>query len=390
MKTQSGKPSIWSTGFAMFAMFFGAGNIVFPLALGQVSMDQNFWGVLGMSLTAVVVPIMGLMAMLLFDGDYNKFFERVGKIPGFIMISIILAVIGPFAGVPRCVTISYATLAPFLESVPGMNLITFSALNILLIFFLTVSPGKILDVIGKFLTPILLISLGVIIFKGIFGIPHPDHSALTPWETFSTGFLSGYNTMDLLATFFFSSVVLLCLKDDKEKSTSETRRKIMKVAGIGGLVAASLLTIIYVSFSYLAAAYSSTLGGVPGHEMLGTLARQLLGPYAGLIVAITVFFACLTTEIALAAVASRFLSDVIPKKKLPYIAALGIVLFISFLVSTLNFNGIAAFLTPILELCYPALIVLGILNIMHKMWRFRPVKLFFYGTLLATVALKFF
>ena len=246
------------------------------------------------------------------------------------------------------------------------------------------------NVIGKFLTPVLLVSLALIICKGIFGIPHADHSDLTRWETFSTGFLSGYNTMDLLATFFFSSVVLLCLKDKKEKPTPASRRKLMKVAGIGGLIAASLLTVIYVSFSYLAAAYASKLGGVEGHEMLGTLARQLLGPYAGLIVAVTVFFACLTTEIALAAVASRFLSETVTRNKMPYAAALGAILFVSFLVSTLNFNGIASFLTPILQLCYPALIVLGVVNILHKLWKFQPVKLFFYGTLLATLAIKFF
>ena len=390
MKTRTGKPSIWSTGFAMFAMFFGAGNVVFPLTLGQLSMDQNLWGIIGMTLTAVLVPLMGTMAMLLYDGDYNKFFEKVGKIPGFLLVAAILAVIGPFGGVPRCITISYATLAPFLSHVPGINLVTFSALNVALIFLLSVRPGKILNVIGKFLTPVLLVSLALIICKGIFGIPHADHSDLTRWETFSTGFLSGYNTMDLLATFFFSSVVLLCLKDKKEKPTPASRRKLMKVAGIGGLIAASLLTVIYVSFSYLAAAYASKLGGVEGHEMLGTLARQLLGPYAGLIVAVTVFFACLTTEIALAAVASRFLSETVTRNKMPYAAALGAILFVSFLVSTLNFNGIASFLTPILQLCYPALIVLGVVNILHKLWKFQPVKLFFYGTLLATLAIKFF
>ncbi|MCH9611132.1 MAG: Branched-chain amino acid transport system 2 carrier protein [Chlamydiales bacterium] len=387
MKTQSGKPSILATGLAMFAMFFGAGNVVFPLALGQVSMDQNFWGIIGMTLTAVLVPLMGTMAMLLFDGDYNKFFQRVGKLPGFFLVALILAVIGPFGGVPRCITISYATLAPFLGGIPGVNLVTFSALNAILIFIFTVRPGKILNVIGKFLTPVLLLSLAVIVFKGIFGIPHAGESGLTRWETFSTGFLSGYNTMDLLATFFFSSVVLLCLRDGVKDGN---KTKLMKVAGIGGLIAASLLTAIYVSFSYLAAAYSAKLGGVQGHEMLGALARQLLGPYAGLIVAITVFFACLTTEIALAAVASRFLSENVTRNRLPYAAALGAVLFVSFLVSTLNFTGIAAFLTPILQLCYPALIALALVNIVYKVWRFQPVKLIFYGTLLATLAVKLF
>ena len=195
--------------------------------------------------------------------------------------------------------------------------------------------------------------------------------------------------MDLLATFFFSSVVLLCLKNPKEpKETPDVRRKIMKVAGIGGLIAASLLTAIYVSFSYLAAAYSTQLGGVQGHELLGALAHQLLGPYAGLLVGVTVFFACLTTEIALAAVVGKFLSETVCRNKVSYPWALGGVLAVSFFISILNFTGIAVFVTPILQLFYPALIVLALVNLLHKMYDFKPVKLFFYGTLLLTLALK--
>lgn len=386
-----GKVSIWSTGLAIFAMFFGAGNVVFPLALGQFTLDKNLWGILGMVVTAVFVPLMGLFAMLLFDGNYNHFFRRVGKVPGFLIVTLILALIGPFAGIPRCITISYATLSAFkIGSIPFMNLVTFSLLNVFLIFFFTIRPNKVLNLIGKVLTPILLISLGAIVIRGIFGIPHADHSLLTRWETFSKGFFEGYNTMDLLATFFFSSVVLLCLRNSKEKETPEQKRRLIKAVGIGSLIAAFLLMMIYVSFSYLAASYSDKLGGTQGHELLGALAHQLLGPYAGLFVGVAVFFACLTTEIALAVVVSRFLSETIFKGKLPYPAALGSMLFISFLISTLNFTGIASFITPILQICYPALIVLAIVNILHKMFAFRPVKLFFYGTLLATLMLKLF
>ncbi|MCP5469545.1 MAG: branched-chain amino acid transport system II carrier protein [Chlamydiales bacterium] len=391
MKTKEGRPSIWSTGLAMFAMFFGAGNVVFPLTLGQSALDKNFWGILGMAVTAVIVPLAGLFAMLLYGGNYNEFFKKVGRVPGFILIALIVALIGPFAGVPRCITISFATFSAF-GHVPGINLITFSLINAALIFLFTIKPSRVLNLIGKYLTPVLLLSLGAIVVRGLFGMPHADHALLTRWETFSKGFLEGYNSMDLLATFFFSSVVLLCLRNPKQKGeeTTDQRRKMMKVAGIGGLISSVLLMSIYVSFSYLAASYSTSLGGVQGHEMLGALANRLLGPYAGLFVGVAVFFACLTTEIALAVVASRFISETVSRGKISYPVALGGVLFVSFLVSTLNFTGIATMLTPVLQLCYPALIVLAVANILHKTFAFKPVKLAFYGTLLATLMLKFF
>ncbi|MFN0065124.1 MAG: branched-chain amino acid transport system II carrier protein [Chlamydiales bacterium] len=391
MQSQEGKASVWSTGLAMFAMFFGAGNIVFPLTLGQFTQDNNLWGVLGLLLTAVVVPLVGLFVMLLFEGSYTNFFKRIGKVPGFILVLIILAVIGPFAGVPRCVTISYSTLSVFkIGQLPGVNLVTFSLLNCLLIYIFSIRPTKILSVIGNILTPILLASLSVIILKGIFGFPHADPSLHTKWESFSRGFLEGYNTMDLLATFFFSSVVLLCLRSTKEKPTPEQKRHFLRVAGLGGLIAALLLISIYVSFCYLAAGYSSHLVGVPGHELLGVLAFQLLGPYAGLFVGIAVFFACLTTEIALATIFARFLSESIFQGKISYRTALLGTLAISLLVSTLRFDGIAAFLSPILQLCYPALIILCILNLLHKAFDFKPVKLIFYGAIAVTLLQKLF
>src|SRR5262245_48888774 len=105
------KSSVWSTGLAMFSMFFGAGNIVFPLALGQFTQDKTFFGISGLLLTAVLVPLMGLIAMLLFEGDYRTFFQRIGKLPGFFLAVLILGLIGPFGAVPRCITMSFSTLS---------------------------------------------------------------------------------------------------------------------------------------------------------------------------------------------------------------------------------------------------------------------------------------
>lgn len=389
METSDRKSSVWSTGLAMFAMFFGAGNIVFPLALGQFTQDKNIFGILGLVITAVLVPLIGLLAMLLFEGDYTSFFKRIGKFPGFLVTVLILGVIGPLGGIPRCITISYSTLDAFgLGTIKGVNLPVFSLVSCLLIYLFTFRPNKILGLLGYVLTPILLISLAMIVFKGLFLMPAADPSDYTGWQTFSQGLLDGYNTMDLLAAFFFSSVVLFGLRKGgaaRPDVPFQDNRRILTVAVTGSLIAAVLLAGVYVSFSYLAAGYSDTLKEVSSDHLLGTLAYTLLGPYAGMIAGVVVSFACLTTEIALTAVFAQFLRKTLLKDKISYPLSLMITLLTAFLVSTLHFEGISAFLIPLLQVCYPALIILSLLNILHKTYGFKPVKSIFYGTLCATL-----
>ncbi|MCC5832740.1 MAG: branched-chain amino acid transport system II carrier protein [Chlamydiales bacterium] len=391
--TDRNKASIWSTGLAMFAMFFGAGNIVFPLALGQFTQDKNLFGVAGLIITAVFVPLIGLLSMLLYNGDYVAFFRRIGKVPGFLVAVMILGLIGPFGGIPRCITISYSTLeACGLGGLPGLNLTTFSLASCLVIFFFTFRQNKILSLLGYVLTPILLLSLAVIVVKGFILMPYPEPSSFSGWETFSKGLFDGYNTMDLLAAFFFSSVVLLCLRKGhvaKDIPVAANRR-LLTVAFYGSLIAAALLAAVYLSFSFLAAGFSADLTSVPNHQMLGALAYKLLGPYAGMIASVAVSFACLTTEIALTAVFAEYLHETLFKEKVSFRISLLATLGLSFLVSTLRFEGITSFLVPILQVFYPALIVLCVLNVLYKLYGFQPVKRIFYGAAAATLALQLF
>lgn len=383
------RASIWSTGLAMFSMFFGAGNIVFPLALGQFTQDKNFFGVSGLIITAVIVPLLGLLAMLLYNGDYIAFFKRIGTVPGFLVALLILGLIGPFGGIPRCITISYSTLSAFgFESFP---LSIFSLISIVVIFLFTYRPNKILTLLGYLLTPLLLLSLALIVGIGFFQMPGLASSSHTSWEAFSQGILDGYNTMDLLAAFFFSSVVLLCLRRGhvaKDVPLRENRR-LLWIAFAGSLIAAVLLAAVYLAFSFLAAGYSSYLIETPNHQLLGALAYKILGPYAGMIASAAVLFACLTTEIALTVVFAEFLHETIFKEKVSYTFSLGLTLGIAFLISTLHFEGISAFLAPLLQIFYPALIVLCVLNVMHKIYGFQPVKSIFYGTAALTGLLQF-
>ncbi len=367
----SQKSHTLTTGLAMFSMLFGAGNIVFALAIGQYAQDKNLYAIIGLLITAVGVPFLGLVAMTLFNGDYRSFFDRIGKVPGFFVASIILGLIGPFGAIPRCLALSYATSKPYL---PEMSLPFFSVLACLFIFVLTYKRTSILNLLGYFLTPLKLGSLLFIIVNGFLFSPEIPAAAHDELAVFIKGLTDGYQTMDLLGAFFFCSVVLDCLRKNIDVSNPANYKRMIVVTLKASCIGAALLATIYIGFSYVAAAYSSSLMDVQPEELISNIAIQVLGPYAGLIVSFTVTMACLTTAVALTTVFAEFIHKDLTKAKLSYPLALLATLAITFAISTLNFTGIVALLEPILVLCYPALIVLCLVNILFKLYQFKPVK----------------
>ena len=367
------KSTIITTGLAMFSMFFGAGNVVFPLALGQFAQDKNFFAILGMLITAVGVPMLGLVATTLFNGDYKQFFDRIGKIPGFLTATVIMGLLGPFGAIPRCVALSYSTMQMYL---PGISLPMFSFLACLVIWLFTYNRSKIIDILGFYLTPLLLISLGIMIVKGFMNAQQPAAAAYERMEIFLKGLREGYQTMDLLAAFFFSSVVIECLKQaSDDPHEPKDYKNLVSVTLKASCIGALLLSIVYIGFSYIASFYSTALKGISSDTLISVIAVEILGPQAAFIASIIVALACLTTAIALAVVFAEFIHKDISMQRVSYERALVGTLIITFFISTLNFTGIVKFLAPILEIVYPALIAISLLNIMYKLFNFEPIKL---------------
>lgn len=361
-----------TTGFAIFSMLFGAGNIVFALAIGQYAQDKNLFAIIGLLITAVGVPLLGLIAMTLYNGDYKSFFDRMGKTPGFIMAALILGLIGPFGALPRCIALSYSTSKMYLPEIP---IWTFSIVCCLFIFLCTFRRTSIVNIIGYVLTPLKLGSLAFIIVMGFIFSPITPETAHTELSVFFKGLKDGYLTMDLLATFFFCSIVIDCLRKNIDVSDPTNYKTLMVTTLKASCIGAGLLALIYIGFSYVAAAYSNTLLSVRPEDLITHIAIQVLGPYAGFVVSFTVTLACLTTAIALTTVFAEFIHKDLSKGKVSYTMALVITLSIAFAISTLNFTGILKLLAPILELCYPALIVLCLVNMLHKLYEFKPVKI---------------
>ena len=344
-------------------MFFGAGNVIFPLVIGQAAGDKTSCAIAGLLITAVGVPFLGLLAILLFKGNYEKFFSRLGKVPGFVLASFIMLLIGPLGGLPRCIALSYSTVK---LSWPLVPFTLFSLTACLIIFFCTWKKSRVVAVLGKYLTPLLLLGLFVIVMAGLLTAEHLPPSDWTAGHAFKHGLVEGYNTMDLLAAFFFSSIIIKSLlsetnsTDDKEIFTLA-----LKASGIG----AGLLALVYIGFSFVAGFHTEGLVLEGQGELLGALTLKLLGPYAGLVASITIALACLTTAIALAAVFAEFLQRAVSQGKLSYAQSLFITLVISFGISALEFNGIVAFLSPMLQVIYPALIIYTVAIIIWKLGR---------------------
>lgn len=363
------KSETLAIGLAMFSMFFGAGNVIFPLAVGQYAGDKSFIAMAGLIISAVMIPFAGMIAMILFNGDYKRFFGRLGWTPGFLLALMIMTLLGPLGSTPRCIALSYSTLKLLF---PSLSSILFSLGACLFILLFTIRKNRWMSLLGYVLTPMLLTALAIIIVKGLMSTPDIQEVAYSDWSIFLHGFQEGYKTMDLLASFFFSSAILVGLKKEKGEGTDNSTTKQALYASVIG---ATLLAITYVGFSLVASYHSNYLGISEQEDLLGAITLRIIGPSAGLLVCITVVLACLTTAIALSSVFAEFLQNGVFNGKVSYEVALVGSLIVTFFVSTFEFSGISAFLTPILQICYPGLIVLTFINIAYSLKKVQPVRI---------------
>lgn len=277
---------------------------------------------------------------------------------------------GPFGVLARCIVVAHGA---FHLLAPVVPLWLFSLVSCGIIFLLTIYKNKIVSILGSILTPLLLASLAAI---AIFGLYQTSLPVETPGHTLSTlklGFLQGYQTMDLLAAFFFSVFVLQHLK--AQKVVTNNPAAALPIFFKSALIGAGLLSTVYFILIVLGAMYAPLLVNVPPTEILGTIAQHTLGPWAAPIVCGAVLLACLTTGVVLSSLFADFLKTKVCKDKLKPSWSAAITLGIAFCISTLEFSGIMKFICPIVEFIYPALIVLTVVSIFHKLWGLKILRM---------------
>ncbi|MBA2728652.1 MAG: branched-chain amino acid transport system II carrier protein [Parachlamydiaceae bacterium] len=351
--------SSFTLGLALFAMFFGSGNLIFPLFLGQLAQDQWLAAGLGFGLTAVIVPLAGVFAMVIFKGDYTSFFGCLGKKGGLLAIFMLLTVWIPLGSGARCAMLAYSSILPYTEN--PISLWMFSAIYCALIGFVVYKKSRMLDLLGHVLTPLLLLCLGFIVAWGI------NFDAVAPRWTdeagtlFVRGLTEGYHTMDLIASFFFSASIIEILRRTSHNE-SLSLNKTLKASLIG----AALLAVVYVGLICLAAGNAGLLEGIPKEQQLVVLAKAVLGSQLGIVASIAIFLACFTTSVALANVFTDFLAEKIFHDEAKSTMALVITQIVTFGMSITGLEGISFVTGPLLEIFYPMLILLIVVNVGRK------------------------
>ena len=351
---------ILTTGFAVFSMFFGSGNLVFPLMLGKFSGSQFDLATLGLLITGIGVPFLGLLGIALYKGSIEDFFGTMGKRAPLLISTLLLALLGPFGVLPRCITVAHG----------GMELLSDNlSLPLFSVFFcggtyaIVCNQKKMIDIIGAILTPFLLGALMLIIIAGIMATGHqPTLSSLSDMQAFQTGLTEGYQTMDLLAAFFFAATITNHMQQ-KLAQTTACPITHARFSLLAKTVGASLLAIIYGFMVYLGACFAPLLPTNAPEQSLGIIAQLTLGPLAAITICLAIVMACLTTAVALTSIASNFVQKHLLKEKIGQRWTPLIILIIAFVFSLLQFNGIAKVLEPILSVLYPGLILLTVVNI---------------------------
>jgi LIVCS family branched-chain amino acid:cation transporter len=219
-----------------------------------------------------------------------------------------------------------------------------------------------------------LLSLAAIAGFGLVSVDLPTALPDGGWTSFKNGIFQGYQTMDLLAAFFFSVFVIRHLQEKKAHEHNREQHT-LPIFFKAALLGAGLLSVIYFVLVMLGAMYAPQMTNIAPEDMLAFVAKASIGSWAAPVVCCAVILACLTTSIVLTSLFADFLRKEISKEKIPSSIALVTTLGIAFFTSTLEFSGIAKVLGPILEVIYPALIVLTVLSIFHKLWGWTSVRI---------------
>lgn len=342
-------------GFALFAMFFGAGNLIFPPYLGVISGQNWLTSFSGFVLADVGLALLAILAATKFNGDVNKMFSRAGNKLNIILGSAIVICIGPLLAIPRTAA---TTFEMGIQPVFGnFNTIIFSIIFFAVTLVLTIKPSKVVDIVGSFLTPALLVALAVLIIKGITSPLGNINPQPVIDNLFSEGVAQGYQTMDTLGAVVFATVIILSITN--KGYTTEKEKISMSLKS--GLVAAVALCLVYGGLCYLGATVSEMYGkDVNQTALIVSITEGLLGSTGKVILALIVSLACLTTSIGLTSAAGQYFSG-LTKGKLKYEhIVIGICVF-SAVVSNLGVSNIIKYSAPILSMVYPATVTLIIL-----------------------------
>ncbi|MBU3133188.1 branched-chain amino acid transport system II carrier protein [Clostridium gasigenes] len=367
-------------GFALFAMFFGAGNLIFPAFLGKTLGAEFFIGIIGFVITGVGLPLLAILACSKGDGTFETLAGKINTKFAIICTAALFIAIGPMLGIPRTAATTFElTIHPFFPSIsPFVAMAIYFAINM----FFVLGSDSIIDVIGKYLTPALLIILSVIIFKGFF-FPIGEIVTTNSSSVLSKSLLEGYQTMDALAALLFAGIVTTSLKT-KGYKTKEMSSMILKSSSVAVLG----LAFVYGGLMYIGA-QTVTLApaDISKTGLLLLISKSILGSLGPVVIGIAMGLACLTTSIGLLTAGATFFEK-ISKGKLSYNFNAIFLALISLGIALLGVDKIIVLSVPILNVLYPVSITLIATTLLSKYLKnIKAVRLGVYTSLIFGILL---
>ena len=352
-------------GLALFAMFFGAGNLIFPPDIGV--RDGSLWwlGFIFYFIADAGFALLAVIAMNRMGGNMDRVTGTAGRVPGTIINIAVILCIGPGLAIPRngATTLEMGIAPAFgLDAASPLVRAVFSVIFFGIVLLLVIRPSAVVDILGRFLTPILVITLLILIVVGIFS-PRAATQPSVSETIIKDGIYNGYQTIDLMAGLFFAIIVIENAFDRGYYSEGDRTRIVLRA----GAVSCVLLGIVYGGLSFL----GSTTGMIWRDQYLSgeinqaglftNISSELLGSAGSVILALIVTFACLTTAIGLTSAAGSYFSELF-HGKISYSAVVILVCVVSAILCNAGLSQIISFTFPILMLCYPIVVLTVIMS----------------------------
>lgn len=345
-------------GFALFAMFFGAGNLIFPPFLGNAIGSQYIIASIGFICTGVGLPLLSIIAVSKGEGTFEAMASRIGVKFAIVLNTILFIAIGPMLAIPRTAATTYElAISPNFPKIPAIVfMVIYFAIN--LIFVL--KKSSIVDTIGTYLTPLLLILLAVIIIKGII-FPIGNVVDTGAVNVFATSFTEGYQTMDALSGLLFATMISSSIL-----AKGYSKKEVIPMTLKSGLVATIGLAFVYGGLMYLGAQTTGVFTGeLTKSNLLLFISHSVLGNMGPIIIGLAMALACLSTSIGLLSAGASFF-ETLTKGKLSYNFNAIVISLISIVIGSLGVDKIVGISAPVLSILYPVAITLIFTTLFNK------------------------
>ncbi|WP_251862566.1 branched-chain amino acid transport system II carrier protein [Clostridium sp. Marseille-Q2269] len=366
-------------GFALFAMFFGAGNLIFPPFMGKLVGDQAPSAIIGFLITGVGLPLTGIIACAKINGTFSDISGRVGKVFAAIATTALILAIGPMLAIPRTAATTFElAIHPIF---PSLSPVIAVIIYFIVCLAFVLRPSGIVDSIGKVLTPVLLLMLAIIIIKGFVSPIGPVIN--TNFQgALSKSLLEGYQTMDAMASVIFASIIITAVR---AKGYTE-KKDVISLTIKSGIVAAVGLAFVYGGLMVLGSHTSQVIPGEIGRSALVVeIVKRLLGNAGTVILGVAVGLACLTTAIGLISTGAEYFSG-LTKGKVSYNVFAIVISVVSALLGTGGVDKIVKFSVPVLQILYPIVIVLIAITLLGSVVKNNSVvRITVYTTLVISI-----